>query len=151
MNSKISQNNIIDTIEKTCKDCGDRLTSLRKSIITLMINENRPLKAYEIIEKMRDNGKRLTPTTVYRVLDFLIEKGFVHRINYLNAFIICKENHKKSPYILFVCSSCENTIEISNKNIIETIQDNINSIGCIADNECIEICGTCNSCLSAKK
>ncbi|MBO4369622.1 MAG: transcriptional repressor [Desulfovibrio sp.] len=138
---------IIDDIEKVCRESGERLTDLRKEILSLMLKEEKPLKAYEILEKMRDYGKKLTPATIYRVLDFLTEKGFVHRINFLNAFIPCTEDHKKRPSILFVCSVCFKTVEIDDQSIYNILQDHINSIGTIHDKECIEICGMCKDCL----
>ena len=35
------------------------------------------------------DGFSSTPLIAYRVLDFLIEQGFVHKIKKLNAFIAC--------------------------------------------------------------
>ena len=50
---------------------------------------DKPLTAYELLEKLRPSGV-FAPTTVYRALDKLLASGRVHRIESLNAFVACR-------------------------------------------------------------
>ena len=57
-----------------------RLTPLRQDILDILRANNKPLGAYEILEKLKHKRPNAEPPTVYRVLDFLIDSKCVHRI-----------------------------------------------------------------------
>jgi Fur family zinc uptake transcriptional regulator len=50
-----------------------RLTEQRKTVLQLLCVSNKPLSAYELLERMRGVVKNPAPPTVYRALDFLLE------------------------------------------------------------------------------
>ncbi|MDR1685522.1 MAG: transcriptional repressor, partial [Desulfovibrio sp.] len=90
--------------EQRCMRRGARLTDLRRSIFEILLTAHKPVKAYEIIECMRDRGQRLTPASIYRTLEFLLEHGLAHRVNALNAYVPCTGPHEEQALLLFVCS-----------------------------------------------
>ena len=131
-----------------CISRGVRLTKLRQAILEVLLEVSAPIKAYEIIEKMRDKGERLTPATVYRVLDFLLQCGLVHRINALNAFIPCTGNHEEHSMLLFVCSQCQHAKEMDDPILYEAMRGRLEELGMSLSDNCIEIQGTCRKCIS---
>ena len=52
----------------------------------------RPLTAYEVLDALKGMGVS-GPPTVYRALDKLIADGRVHRLESLNAFVLCSHSH----------------------------------------------------------
>ena len=54
----------------------------------------------------------MPPTTVYRALDFLVEHGFIHRIESKNAFFACCEIGVPHEGQFLICDSCGDTVEI---------------------------------------
>jgi Fur family zinc uptake transcriptional regulator len=133
--------------EGICIRNGVRLTKLRHAILELLLTAGRPIKAYDIIEQMREKGERLTPATVYRIMDFLLQYGLVHRVNSLNAFVSCTGNHAaKHTALMFVCSECKQTEELEDQHLYEAMRAKLGALGLSLSDNCIEVQGTCRSC-----
>ena len=137
--------------EATCLGHGLRLTKLRRGILEVLLEARAPVKAYDIIEKMRLKGERLTPATVYRVLDFLLQYGLVHRINALNAFVSCTGSHDEHSMLMFVCSQCQQTKEMEDPALYKAMRTRLDELGMTLRDNCIEIQGTCNKCSSPER
>jgi Fur family zinc uptake transcriptional regulator len=105
-----------------------------------------PVKAYGLIEYMRARGKRITPATVYRTLDFLLQNGLVHRVNSLNAYIACTGKHSNHVLLVFTCSECQKTTEIDDQALYDFMQSRLKKLGMSLQGSCIEIRGTCKKC-----
>ena len=80
--------------EAICAARRERLTPIRRHVLEALLASHKPLGAYEIIDRLAARGARPAPITIYRALDFLREKGLVHRIESRNAFIACVHNHE---------------------------------------------------------
>lgn len=73
------------TAEKLCSERKQRFTPLRRRVLELVWQSHRPVGAYEILRQLTAEEGCPAPPTVYRALDFLLDQGFIHRINALNA------------------------------------------------------------------
>jgi Fur family zinc uptake transcriptional regulator len=76
-------------VELRCNQRGLRLTAIRRRVLELVWKNHEPVKAYDILEILKTEKKGAAPPTVYRALDFLLQEGFVHKIESLNAYIGC--------------------------------------------------------------
>jgi Fur family zinc uptake transcriptional regulator len=124
-----------------------RLTSLRRAILEILIAADCPVKAYDIIEYMRDKGKRVTPATIYRTLDFLLQNGLVHRVHSLNAYIPCTAEHSNHVLLMFICSECQRATEINDQTLYASMQSRLKELGISLHDSRIEIQGTCKECM----
>lgn len=70
-----------------------------------------PLKAYEILDRLKDKGVR-APMTVYRALEGLEQKGFIHKLEGINAFVPCKHEGPHEVQVFLVCESCASAKEV---------------------------------------
>jgi Fur family zinc uptake transcriptional regulator len=134
--------------EKLCAARGVRLTSLRRRVLEILLDSDRPVKAYDCMERMRGAGRRVTPATVYRVLEFLLEHGLAHRVNALNAYMACADAREAHPMIMLVCSGCGKTVEFSAPVLYGSMLDCAGDRGFSVDGGSIEIQGTCRDCSS---
>lgn len=134
-----------------CQQQGQRLTPLRRSILEVLLTEGQPLKAYDIIERMRDRGKRLTPATIYRTLDFFQQCGLAHRISSLNAFVPCTVDHDEHGALFIVCPQCAHAEELDDPELYAVMQNRLLQRGLSLDEKFIEIRGTCASCSRATR
>ena len=83
-----------------------------------------------------------------RVLDFLMEHGFVHKIQGLNAFIACSNpNHSHSPAFV-ICRKCEKVAEVDEKKSgINFASANIENFE--VEKTTVEMTGVCTTCSRA--
>lgn len=91
---------------------GSRLTALREAILRELADSHAALGAYDIIERLRTHGRRVSPISVYRVLDSLLAAGLAHRLESRNAFVACHAPHAGERTVLFlVCEDCGTVAE----------------------------------------
>ncbi|MDR2033287.1 MAG: transcriptional repressor [Helicobacteraceae bacterium] len=134
--------------ENLCADNKTRLTLLRRKALEILLNAKTPLKAYDIIELMRDEGKRVTPATIYRVLEFLLDSGLVHRINALSAYAPCAnpQNGGRHSLVMFVCSKCKKVEEIDDDALNQSMRARLDQLGFSLQEGSVEMEGECKTC-----
>ena len=94
------------------------LTPTRLMIFEILSKNTKPLSAYHILEKVNSNRiKKLNISTIYRVLEFWIELGQVHKISSLNKFFLCLKPNEKHVHMINYCTVCENIFESCNKEM----------------------------------
>lgn len=74
-----------------CEERCVRLTPARQRTLEILLESHVALGAYQVLEKLAASGFGEKPPQVYRALGFLIQQGFVHKIERLNAYIACAE------------------------------------------------------------
>src|ERR1700744_3224969 len=69
----------LDVARRQCEAAGVRWTWRRQQMLGLLLKADAPVKPYDLIRILQDEGQ-VAPPTVYRALDALAEAGLVHRI-----------------------------------------------------------------------
>jgi Fur family zinc uptake transcriptional regulator len=142
-----SVSNSLQAAEAVCQERGQRFTPLRKRVLELILEAGKPVKAYELLEQLSQDRARVAPPTVYRSLEFLLEQKFLHRIESQNAFIACCAGHGHRHAVqFFICSECNEVIEMSDDGIAATIKDRAAELGFQAHRQTIEVSGLCQRC-----
>ena len=126
---------------KLTKNQGVVLEALRKSA--------GPLSAYQIldVESVRENGLK-APLTIYRALDKLVEAGLVHRIETLNAFVSCDQEHHTEPPAFMICEECKRIIEVGTRSIQRTVLKQAEEEGFQVNQMHVEVSGRCRKCVN---
>lgn len=141
------QEDFIAIAERSCKARGLRLTAIRKRVLQLIAAQDKPVKAYDLLSQIGDErGRSTAPPTVYRALDFLLEHGFVHRIESLNAFVSCPHPQQPHRSQFLICDSCQVTIELDDEQLDEQLQAQARQQGFRADRQLVEVHGLCAQC-----
>jgi Fur family zinc uptake transcriptional regulator len=135
--------------EALCAERGVRLTAQRRRVLELVCRAERPVGAYEILDKVRDNG-RAAPPTVYRALDWLLAQGLVHKLETLHAFIGC--THPEHPHAsqFLICGGCGCVTELEDSAIACSLKTAAAETGFQPSRPVVEVLGTCSAC-SAKR
>ncbi|WP_238134001.1 zinc uptake transcriptional repressor Zur [Vibrio cincinnatiensis] len=140
-------NKLSKQIEEICAARGVRLTSQRKRVFDLICASKKASSAYDLLEDLKISEPQAKPPTVYRALDFLLEQGFIHRVESTNSFISCCScNAHKHFSQLLICDQCGNVIELQNDNLIAMLANNAEKHGFTITNHVIESHGVCQSC-----
>ena len=108
--------------------------------------------AYDLIESLAKDGKRLAPVSVYRILDVLQSAGLVHRLESRNAFFACMTEHATAPQtITLVCEGCERVTEADAPEAWRAVGQATRAGGFRTHNVVIEVSGACADCHDASK
>ena len=133
--------------ETLCAQRAQRLTPIRRQVLTALLESHKPLGAYEIIERAATGGARPAPITIYRALDFLRENGLVHRIESRNAFMACVGNHASGDLVVFLlCEHCGEVGEASSSAVADQLKTAARAAGFTPKTPVIEITGVCANC-----
>ncbi len=134
-------------VEQTCERDGVHLTPLRRRVLDVFSGSAAPLGAYAILEELsRREGKQVAPPTVYRTLDFLLEHGFVHKIESLNAFAPCEHLGHAHHGMLVVCEACGRSEEIEDDAVMRAIAATASQSGFRLRQVMVEAKGLCRQC-----
>lgn len=151
--SKVKE--IIQHAETSCKSHGARLTDKRKQILSGLLESDKAMSAYELVDYCKEKyGEALPPMSVYRILDFLQEEGLVHKINLANKYIACGHitcDHAHGVPQFLICGDCQQVKEVMiDKNIIDDLNRNVAEAGFHVASPQLEINCICNSCNDKK-
>jgi len=101
------------SVVSLCKARNLRLTPVRERTLEILLESHIALGAYDVLDKLAAAGFGEKPPIVYRALGFLMEQGFVHKLEKQNAYVACVEPSVCSHPCLMVCKSCGRVAEQS--------------------------------------
>ena len=136
----------VSAAEQECARRGHKLTATRRRVLELVWESHEPVKAYDVLDKLRKERSSAAPPTVYRALDFLREEGLVHRIASLNAFVGCGEPASAHTGQFLICKQCGTVAEMDDIDLSELIAGKAEKMGFTVARETIEIEGLCAHC-----
>ncbi|MAL98804.1 Fur family transcriptional regulator [Hydrocarboniclastica marina] len=139
----------LDRAQTLCRDRGERLTTLRQKVLTLVLQSHRPLGAYDLLDGLNQEGRKAAPPTIYRTLEFLQQAGLVHRIASLNAFVACHHPGKPHSGCFLICQSCRNVLELESTQINDAVRSASADEGFSITDTTIEVAGLCPTCKKA--
>ncbi len=132
---------------QVCEARGIKLTPLRESVLRVLTGSHKALGAYEIIEKMTEQGRRLAPISVYRIIDVLVEAGLVHRLESKNAYFACLSRHKDAAsMVVLLCEGCNRVAEAEAPEAWGAIEAITQDSGFAVSATVLEIQGQCPDC-----
>jgi Fur family zinc uptake transcriptional regulator len=138
---------ILQSAERACKRAGLRLTDIRRQVLSLIAQDPRPIKAYDLMAQLGgERGRPAAPPTIYRALEFLLEHGFIHRIESLNAYVTCPHPTTSHRSQFLICDRCQRTIELEDSDLSRRLGERAAAQGFKPMRELIEIHGICREC-----
>lgn len=152
MKSTNNVNSIIKHAEQYCKNHGARLTTKRKRMLSLLVQSEKALSAYDVIDLCEQQfDEKVQPMSVYRILEFLENEKLVHKLKLANKYVACSHitcEHEHGVPQFLICGNCDQVKEISiNKSTMSDLQNNVEQAGFQLVSPQIEINCICKSCL----
>ena len=125
---------------------GVRLTPVRRRTLEILLESHRAMGAYEVLDRLAEDGFGRQPPVAYRALDFLVEHGLAHRVRRLNAFAAClSPGHDHAPAFL-ICRSCNRMAETDAPTIRAALVEAAAAGGFTIERATIEALGLCAAC-----
>ena len=129
-----------------CLKNGANLTNLRRQVLDLVLTHDGVVKAYQILTDLQQARGSAAPPTVYRTLDFLLEKGLIHRLTSINAYIPCCHPREGHQAAFLICTECRTVKEASAQGLLQQLDELSASDHFTAQHSIIEISGICQQC-----
>ena len=149
--AKPSREDLLQAAADEAQLNGKSLTAIRKHVLTVLLDADRPMTAYEVLASLKGVGS-VSPPTAYRALDFLVALGFVSRVESLNAYVALDLGPSDVPIAFFVCEKCGQVEEISATDAVVSLISAADQKGFGISHASLEVRGDCRGklgCLSA--
>ena len=138
----------LDAAEQVCARRGVRLTSLRRRVLEQILKTDGVIKAYDLIHELSSADRNIKPPTVYRSLSFLLEQGFIHRIESLNGFVACNHPGEIHETLLMICDTCGDIQELHPTEISHALDHAATQQGFSVEKKIVELHGRCRTCVA---
>lgn len=126
-----------------------RLTPVRRRALEILLEQHRALGAYEVLNRLAQDGFGNQPPVAYRALEFLVEHGLAHRIQRLNAYLACRHPGETHVPAFLICASCQAIAETSADGARAGLNDAATELGFQLDRVTVEAMGLCPGCQKA--
>ncbi len=138
-------NGSVAAAEAHCAEHGLNLTPIRRRVLEILLEDHRALGAYDILDKLREEGQGAQPPVAYRALDFLVGIGFAHKIEHRNAFIACAHPSEDHAPVVLTCRECDMVAETQALSS-DILNKAASATGFTVERTVIEAIGICPNC-----
>ncbi|KAB2901319.1 MAG: transcriptional repressor [Dokdonella sp.] len=138
-------------VEQACLARGLRLTPLRLRVLELVAAAAKPVKAYDLLDQLRDEHGSAAPPTVYRALDFLLGHGFIHKLESINAFVGCHHPAEAHQVPFLICDVCASAVELCDARVATLLGSQARERGFVPRAQTLEVHGTCADCSRSRR
>lgn len=129
-------NRVVDTLQSH----GLKLTKARTDILNVIASRNEALSPYTIQDILKNQDKKYSAITIYRVIETLLESDIIHKVHSINSYVKCCEEDDHHHHRLLVCKNC---------HIVKSMESTANELESSDFSEILvidEILGVCDKC-----
>lgn len=123
------------------------LTRNQSLVLGVLESTGKAMGAYDILEFTRSDGIKAAPQ-VYRALEKLRDLGLVHRLDSINAYLVC-DHHEDGGHeeVAFaICENCGVVAEIPVPRLDASLKAPLADRGFALRETHLEILGECETC-----
>lgn len=142
---------LLERAGSLCESRGSRLTDIRRHVLGLVLESEKPVGAYDLLDRLRSSRRGAAPPTVYRALDFLLDQGMIHKVERLSAYVGCvhdtaadARHHHAAQFL--ICTRCGRTIELDDADAAAALERAATRTGFVPHRSTVEIEGLCAAC-----
>jgi Fur family zinc uptake transcriptional regulator len=139
----------LSAVDANCQAKGLQFTPIRRRVLEILLQEHRALGAYDILDRLRDEGLGSQPPVAYRALDFLVKNGFAHKIERLNAFVACTHPGEVHAASFLICRACDSVAETQREPSKGQLGAAAREAGFVIERAVVEAEGLCPKCQRA--
>ena len=122
------------------------LNDHQRKVLRCLEASDTPLSAYKILQLLRDTTIN-APQQIYRALEKLCDLRLVHRIESLNAYVVCTNDcHDGNFNVMMLCARCQKTFEFSDQQVLQALRQRARDVQFESQHIVIEMSGLCWAC-----
>jgi Fur family transcriptional regulator, zinc uptake regulator len=138
-----------DVLERACKaleEKGLKFTPLRESLLREIASSHQAIGVYELIERLRHQGLRVTSSSIYPVIDVFLDAGVVRRFRTRNAYYVHGSGGSHAARVVLACQTCGIVADVGGTGVLQAINRAAAVEAFEADAAVIEVAGVCTHC-----
>lgn len=139
----------LDAASQACSQSNTQLTELRRTVLGLVLQAERPLTAYQLLDRLKETRRGAVPPTIYRALEFLLDNKLIHKVESLNAFMPCEAGHHDHAVQFLICTECGQVAELEDRSVSQALDRAALARGFRPSGTIIEVEGLCAACAVA--
>lgn len=132
---------------------GLRASKNRDDVICILQNSSTPVSVEDIYEKIKNQNNKISLSTVYRIIEKLVNLGIVHKVTTLDdnkaLYEIIKDSHTHHHYM--ICVKCKKMIPIDDCPVKELEKIIADKTGFNITSHKFELYGECENCARKDK
>ncbi len=132
---------------------GLRASKNRDDVICILQNSSTPVSVEDIYEKIKNQNNKISLSTVYRIIEKLVNLGIVHKVTTLDdnkaLYEIIKDSHTHHHYM--ICVKCKKMIPIDDCPVKELEKIIADKTGFNITGHKFELYGECENCARKDK
>ena len=128
------------------RDKGYKITDVRREIVGLFSEAEKPLSAGELYEKLHSKNLKVNKTTVYREINFLLKKCYLSEV-YLKPHEKSYESAELIHHHHLICESCGKIDNVTNCLANELEENVLKNKGFRITRHSLEFYGKCRDCI----
>ena len=134
---------VLDEVVALSAESGARFTPVRRRALEILLESHTAIGAYDLLKRLDADGFGAQPPVAYRALDFLVEQGFAHKIERLNAFVACMHPREGHDPAFMICRACHVVAETAADPALDK---DAAKMGFTVESRVVEIEGLCPKC-----
>jgi Fur family transcriptional regulator, zinc uptake regulator len=127
-----------------------RLTPVRRRVLEILLEHHRAMGAYDVLNRLAQDGFGNQPPVAYRALEFLVEQGLAHRIQRLNGYLACMHPGEAHAPAFLICATCHAIAETSAEGARDALSAPAAGLGFQMDRLSVEVMGLCPTCQTSE-
>lgn len=135
----------LEEADSFCRQNKLRFTAVRRRTLTILLESHNAMAAYDLLDRLQAEGFGSKPPIVYRALGFLLDNGFIHRVETLNAFIACSHPGAEHDPAFLICTQCRAVAETP-VNSTGSLSRSAREVGFRIERTTLEAAGQCQRC-----
>ena len=105
------------------------------------------LQPHDLLNRLRATRHGAAPPTIYRALEFLLERGLIHKLESISSFVGCVSHGDTDHAAQFlICRTCGQVTELDDHELAHALDDAAKRLGFTVGKATIEAEGRCASC-----
>ena len=137
---------VLDEAERRASEDKVNFTPVRRHALEILLESHAAMPAYGLLKRLEEDGFGSQPPVAYRALDFLIEQGFVHKVERLNAFVACMYPHEAHTPAFLICRNCRSVAETCVSPTPAALRQEARAAGFTIERSMMEAEGLCRAC-----
>ncbi len=132
---------------------GLRTSKNRDEVIALLQKQSAPMAVEDIYENIRKTNSKISLSTVYRIIEKLVNLNIAHKVTTLDdnkaLYEIVKDSHTHHHYM--ICVKCKKMIPIDDCPVKELEKEIEDKTGFNITGHKFELYGECENCAHKDK